>query len=174
MAHFVRKIKVANRTSRGLLGRSGAKTVEEAGYSLMEVLIAVAIIAVLAALVAPRLFGQLDSSQVTAARTQLRMIETTLDTFRLDVGRYPTQQEGLQILVSPGADLAGRWNGPYLDGDVPEDPWGRPFQYIARSDLSQRGIVYSLGSDGIEGGDGSAADIRSRSATEELENNAAF
>lgn len=134
------------------------------GYSLMEVLIAVAIIALLAALIAPRLFGQLDSSQVTATRTQIRMIETALDTMRLDVGRYPTEEEGLAMLVTPPADLIDVWNGPYLDGGLPRDPWGTPFQYRPASSLSRRGVVYSFGADGQPGGEGSAADIYSRGA----------
>lgn len=135
-----------------------------AGYSLMEVLIAVAIIAVLAALIAPRLFGQLDSSQVTAAQTQIRMIETSLDTLRLDIGRYPSEEEGLALLVAPSPDLVDRWDGPYLDGGLPSDPWGAPYRYDPLEDLSRRGVVYSYGSDGQPGGEDAAADLMSRSA----------
>lgn len=155
-------------SSRGALrlrperARRGARM--RAGYSLMEVLIAVAIIAVLAALIAPRLFGQLDSSQVTAAQTQVRMIETSLDTLRLDIGRYPTREEGLTLLVSPSPDLVDRWDGPYLDGGLPTDPWGAPYRYGPLEDLSRRGVVYSLGSDGAPGGEDGAADIMSPSA----------
>lgn len=134
----------------------------EAGYSLMEVLIAVAIIATLAALVAPRLFGQLDSSKQAAALTQIRMVETALDTMRLDLGRYPTQDEGLTLLVAPSAELGATWNGPYMDGGLPEDPWGAPFQYEAVDDLSRRGRVYSLGADAAPGGEGMNADIEPR------------
>lgn len=141
-----------------------ARTALRPGYSLMEVLIAVAIIAVLAALIAPRLFGQLDSSQVTAAQTQIRMIETSLDTLRLDIGRYPSEEEGLALLVSPSPNLVDVWAGPYLDGGLPTDPWGAPYRYDAREDLSRRGVVYSYGSDGEPGGDGSAQDLMSRSA----------
>lgn len=131
----------------------------QAGYSLMEVLIAVAIIATLAALVAPRLFGQLDSSKQAAALTQIRMVETALDTMRLDLGRYPSQDEGLGLLVAPSADVGANWNGPYMDGGLPQDPWGAPFQYEARDDLSRRGRVYSFGADGALGGEGLNADI---------------
>lgn len=138
-----------------------------AGYSLMEVLIAVAIIALLAALIAPRLFGQLDASQVTAARTQIRMIETGLDSFRLDVGRYPLEEEGLAVLVAPPPELVDRWNGPYLDGGVPLDPWGNPFHYRPSASTASRGVVFSFGSDGQPGGEGSAADIYSRGAAPE-------
>lgn len=129
------------------------------GYSLLEVLIAVTIIALLAALIAPRLFGQLDASQVTAARTQIRMIETALDTFRLDIGRYPAEEEGLDALVSAPPDLVPLWAGPYLDGGLPNDPWGNSFQYRADALLSRRGIAFSFGADGQPGGEGTGADI---------------
>ncbi|GJL96470.1 MAG: hypothetical protein DHS20C06_02870 [Hyphobacterium sp.] len=132
------------------------------GYSLIEVLIAVAIVALLAALIAPRLFGQLDSSQITAARTQIRMIETALDSYRLDVGRYPAPEEGLAALSVPPPDLVDRWNGPYLDGGSPTDPWGANFLYRPHESLSRRGIVYSYGNDGEPGGEGLAADLYSR------------
>ncbi len=128
------------------------------GFSLMEVLIAVAIIAVLATLVAPNLFGYLDRSKVTAAQTQIRMIETSLDTMRLDIGRYPTQEEGLALLQTPTDSVSGMWAGPYLDGGLPEDPWGRPYQYRVGSG-SQRGQVFSYGADGEEGGSGNDSDI---------------
>lgn len=132
------------------------------GYSLIEVLIAVAIVALLAALIAPRLFGQLDSSQVTAARTQIRMIETALDSYRLDIGRYPAPEEGLAALAAPPPDLVDRWNGPYLDGGLPTDPWGADFLYQPNESLARRGIVYSYGNDGEPGGDGLGADLYSR------------
>jgi general secretion pathway protein G len=129
-----------------------------AGYSLMEVLIAVAIIAVLATLVGPQLLGQLDRSKVTAAATQIRMIETALDTMRLDIGRYPTEEEGLALLQTSNENVSGMWGGPYLDGGLPQDPWGRPYLYRA-GDGSDRGQVFSYGADGEEGGSGNNADI---------------
>jgi general secretion pathway protein G len=128
------------------------------GYSLMEVLIAVAIIAVLATLVGPRLLGQLDRSKVTAATTQIRMIETALDTMRLDIGRYPTEEEGLGLLQTPNEAVSAMWTGPYLDGGLPADPWGRPYQYRVGGG-SDRGQVFSYGADGQEGGSGLDADI---------------
>lgn len=128
------------------------------GYSLMEVLIAVAIIAVLATLVGPRLLGQLDRSKVTAATTQIRMIETALDTMRLDIGRYPTEEEGLGLLQTSNESVSGMWSGPYLDGGLPQDPWGRPYQYRVGAG-SDRGQVFSYGADGQEGGSGLDADI---------------
>lgn len=142
--------------------RTAPRPSRRAGYSLIEVLIAVAIVALLAALIAPRLFGQLDSSQITAARTQIRMIETALDSYRLDIGRYPAAEEGLAALAAPPPDLVDRWNGPYLDGGLPTDPWGAAYLYQPNDSLSRRGIVYSYGNDGEPGGDGLAADLYSR------------
>ncbi|OAB56160.1 hypothetical protein AY599_28050 [Leptolyngbya valderiana BDU 20041] len=129
------------------------------GYSLMEVLIAVAIIAVLATLVGPRLLGQLDRSKVTAATTQIRMIETSLDTLRLDIGRYPTGEEGLTLLETPNDAVEGMWAGPYLDGGMPADPWGNAYQYAPAASPTDRGQVFSYGADGVEGGEGQNADI---------------
>lgn len=129
------------------------------GYSLMEILVAVAIIAVLATLVAPRLFGQLDRSRVTAAETQIDMLETALDTMRLDIGRYPTEEEGLALLISPSEAVEPMWAGPYLDGELPADPWGNPYRYAPAETAADRGQVYSLGADNAEGGSGLDADI---------------
>ena len=129
------------------------------GYSLMEILVAVAIIAVLATLVAPRLFGQLDRSRVTAAETQIRMIETALDTMRLDIGRYPTAEEGLNLLLQSNTNVEQMWNGPYMDDGLPADPWSRAYLYLPAQSSADRGQVYSLGADGEEGGEGLDADI---------------
>lgn len=129
------------------------------GYSLMEILVAVAIIAVLATLVAPRLFGQLDRSRATVAETQIRMIETSLDTMRLDIGRYPTEDEGLALLFSPTDAIAPVWIGPYLDDGVPADPWGNPYRYAAPQDARGVPRVYSYGADNEQGGTGLDADI---------------
>lgn len=130
-----------------------------AGYSLMEILVAVAIIAVLATLVAPRLFGQLDRSRATVAETQIRMIETALDTMRLDIGRYPTEEEGLALLSEPNDAVAPMWIGPYLEDGVPADPWGHPYRYAAPADSTASARVYSFGADNAEGGTGLDADI---------------
>lgn len=133
----------------------------ERGYSLLEVLIVLTIIALIAALVGPRLMAQLDRSKVTAARVQIRTLASALETMRIDIGRYPTTQEGLQLLVQPPP--AGRdgssWHGPYIDSDVPADPWGGAYAYEAPRDDFARPRIASLGSDGEIGGSGLAADI---------------
>lgn len=132
----------------------------ERGYSLLEVLIVLTIIALIAALVGPRLMAQLDRSKVSAARVQVRMLTSALETMRLDIGRYPTTEEGLALLMNPprGRGAEG-WQGPYLDAEVPMDPWGSAYAYQAPADDLMRPVITSWGSDGEEGGSGLAADI---------------
>jgi general secretion pathway protein G len=103
----------------------------EAGFTLLELLIVLVIIGILAALVAPQYLDRLESSKITTTNAQIRMLKASLDTMRLDIGRYPTTQEGLAMLVEPPADpiLRGRWHGPYLEGPVPGDAWGNPYNY---------------------------------------------
>lgn len=142
-----------------LLNRITAQVRRRPGYSLMEILVAVAIIATLATLVAPRLFNQLDRSRVTTAGTQIRMLETALDTMRLDIGRYPTSDEGMGLLQASADSVSVMWAGPYLDEGVPPDPWGNPYRYRAATSSTDRGQVYSYGADNAEGGSGLDADI---------------
>lgn len=132
----------------------------ERGYSLLEVLIVLTIIALIAALVGPRLMAQLDRSKVTAARVQVRAISSAIETMRLDLGRYPTNAEGLALLNAPPVNNeSGLWRGPYLDAETPVDPWGAPYVYEAPQADFQRPRVASLGADGEAGGEGLAADI---------------
>ncbi len=130
-----------------------------AGYSLLEILIVLAIIALIAALVGPRLFAQFDKSKVTAARVQAKSLVSAIETLRLDIGRYPTASEGLKLLnAAPGESAAG-WSGPYLAGGVPKDPWGHDYVYEAPAGEGQSARVLSYGADGRPGGSGNAADI---------------
>lgn len=137
----------------------------QAGFSLIEILVVLAIMALIAALVAPRLFGQVDKSKLTVASTQIKSIQTALDTLRLDIGRYPTQEEGLSLLVTPPSDGAASssWFGPYLEDGLPADPWGRDYLYTLAVRDSQgfemRPFVYSRGADGNPGGQGLDKDI---------------
>ena len=133
----------------------------KAGYSLLEILIVLAIIALIAALVGPRLFAQFDKSKVTAARVQVKSLAAAVETMRLDIGRYPTAAEGLGLLnAAPGGAVAN-WSGPYLSGGVPKDPWGHDYSYAAPEAEGQEPKVVSLGADGKPGGSGNAADIAS-------------
>lgn len=131
----------------------------DAGFSLLEVLITLMIIALVATLVGPRLMSGLDRSKTTTAALQSKALKTALDTMRLDLGRYPTAEEGLSALVVAPANATG-WQGPYIDNSVPNDPWGRPYLYIPSvNDEAPR--IGSLGSDGREGGSGSESDVYS-------------
>jgi general secretion pathway protein G len=132
----------------------------ERGYSLLEVLIVLTIIALIAALVGPRLMAQLDRSKVTAARVQVRALGAAIETMRLDLGRYPDNQEGIALLnAPPSGDDAVLWRGPYLDAETPVDPWGAAYVYVAPTTDFGRPRVVSLGADRAEGGEGLAADI---------------
>jgi general secretion pathway protein G len=137
--------------------RGGAPA--KAGYSLLEILIVLAIIALIAALVGPQLFAQLDRAKVTTARVQVRSLEAALQTMELDIGRYPTQSEGLTLLVAADKRSVAGWNGPYLSGGLPNDPWGHPYAYDPPADAAHPPKVHSLGADGKPGGQGLAADI---------------
>jgi general secretion pathway protein G len=130
------------------------------GYSLLEILIVVAIIGLLVTLVAPQLFGRLDQSRVTTAQAQIRMLQSALDSFRLDMRRYPSESEGMTALITaPSGDAGRNWRGPYLDStSVPLDPWGKPYLYQPASD-GGKPALYSLGADGKPGGDGTNADV---------------
>src|SRR4051812_4724537 len=98
------------------------------GFTLLELLVVIVIIGLLAAYVGPKYFAQLGKSEVTVAKAQIEAFEKALDTYRLDVGHYPTTEEGLAaLLVKPAS--ATKWNGPYLKKEVPPDPWGRPYLY---------------------------------------------
>ncbi|KPF70647.1 type II secretion system protein GspG [beta proteobacterium AAP99] len=121
------------------------------GFTLLELLVVIVIIGLLASYVGPKYFGQLGKSEVTVARAQLEAFSQALDTYRLDMGRYPTAEEGLRALVArpAGAETSptARWNGPYLKTDLPLDPWGRPYQYRTPGARGEYEVA-SLGQDG--------------------------
>jgi general secretion pathway protein G len=142
------------------VGRSSDGRVSVRGFTLLELLVVVAIIALLAAYVGPKYFSQVGKSEQSVARAQIEAFSRALGAYRLDVGRFPTTEEGLAALVARPPS-AQRWNGPYLERAVPDDPWGRPYQYRAPGTRSDYDIV-SLGRDGQPGGDGDAADLDNR------------
>jgi general secretion pathway protein G len=131
------------------------------GFSLLELLVVLLIIGLLASLVGPRLFTRVDASRVQTAQVQIKNFKGTLETMRLDIGRFPTQDEGLALLTHPPLDdrTKARWRGPYLDEEVPLDPWGNPYQYSLPGSGGQPYALYSFGADGKRGGEGYDADV---------------
>ena len=138
---------------------------KDAGYSLLEILVVLAIIATLAAVVAPRLFSNVNKAQQVAAQAQVKTLRLALDTFALDTGRYPTGQEGMAVLFNPPAGDTGQWAGPYMEGTMPLDPWDNAYLYqppiIADNGRQTVPLVISYGADGAPGGEGLNADISS-------------
>ena len=124
-------------------------------------LVVLVIIGLIASLVGPRLFSRVDASKVQVAETQTRMLRGALETFRLEVGRLPTAEEGLEALRKAPDDerSKGRWRGPYLDEEVPADPWGAPYVYSMPGRDGMPFALYSLGADGKPGGEGNDADV---------------
>ncbi|MGB6350858.1 MAG: type II secretion system major pseudopilin GspG [Pseudolabrys sp.] len=132
----------------------------ERGFTLVEILVVITIIALIMSLVGPRVLNYLTESKVKAAKIQMQSFSSALDLLYLDTGRYPSSAEGLTALVKPTSAMSG-WNGPYLKGgSVPNDPWGKPYVYRSPAERSRFEIM-SYGADGQEGGTGTAADITS-------------
>lgn len=128
-----------------------------AGFTLLELLVVIVIIGMLASYVGPKYFAQLGKSETTTAKAQIEALAKAMDTFRLDVGRYPSNDEGLAALTTQ-PDSAKGWNGPYLKKGVPPDPWGRKYLYtfpVGNGDFQ----IQSLGKDGQRGGTAENADI---------------
>ena len=133
--------------------------VSQRGFTLIEIMVVVVIIGILAAMVGPKLFGQVDRARVAAAKAEISTIESGLKFYRLDNFVYPSTEQGIEALVTkPNDPNVKNWNpGGYLDG-VPTDPWGNP--YIYRNPGTQGEIdIVTLGADGVEGGEGNNADI---------------
>lgn len=130
------------------------------GFTLIELLVVLVILTLLAGLVGPKVMSLLGGAKSKTAALQISDLEKTLEIFKLDVGRFPTTEEGLAALVTKPASVNG-WNGPYIKGGLPSDPWGKPYQFT--SPAAGGGIeILTLGADGVAGGDGENADIRNK------------
>jgi len=128
------------------------------GITLIELLVVMVIIAMFATLVGSRVFRNVEKGRQTVAKEQITQFESVLDIYRLDVGRYPSTEEGLQALqVRPSG--VENWDGPYLKKDVPLDPWNKPYVYRCPGQHGDFDLL-SYGADGAEGGDGDNADIK--------------
>jgi general secretion pathway protein G len=127
------------------------------GFTLVELLVVLAILTLLAGLVGPRVLNQLGGAKHKTAGVQISEIEKSLELFKLDVGRFPTTEEGLDALAKKPATVTTGWSGPYMKGGVPVDPWGKPYRYQLQGGAIE---ILSLGGDGAPGGDGENADVR--------------
>ena len=132
---------------------------KSSGFTLIELLVVMVIIGLLAALVGPRFIRQEEKAKIKATKAQIELLGTALDTFRLDVGRYPSTQEGLEALRTKPGGLE-RWDGPYLKKDLPLDPWGKAYAYKSPGEHGAFDIV-SYGADGAPGGEEDNRDITS-------------
>lgn len=133
------------------------------GFTLIEILVVIVVIAILATLVAPNIFQHVGAAKSATAKSQVEMLGSALDAYRLDNGRYPTTQQGLNALWEiPTVDTPTNWRGPYLRKPVPPDPWGVAYIYLAPGQVNLNGYdLLSYGNDGRPGGTGEDADITS-------------
>ncbi|HKW13945.1 MAG TPA: type II secretion system major pseudopilin GspG [Candidatus Krumholzibacteria bacterium] len=130
----------------------------QAGVTLIEMLVVVTIIALFAALVVPKMLGKADQAKRTAAKAQINSFSTALGAYKLDTGRFPTTEAGLQALrVRP--ENEPQWSGPYLPQEIPNDPWGTPYLYKYPGEHGDEPDIVSLGADRAPGGDGINSDI---------------
>jgi len=131
------------------------------GFTLLEMLVVLVIVGLLVSMVGPRLFSKVDTAKIQTAAAQIKLLRGAIETMRLDINVYPNQDQGLKLLVEAPADPAARerWKGPYLEGAVPLDPWGNPYQYQPPASSGQMFQLISFGADGKPGGTGTDADI---------------
>ncbi|MFG6489841.1 type II secretion system major pseudopilin GspG [Roseateles sp. BYS78W] len=129
------------------------------GFTLLELLVVMVIIGLLAGYVGPKFFGQIGKSEVKAAKAQIDALQKSLDQYRLDVGHYPSTEQGLAVLVDRPADEP-KWAGPYLSKRLPKDPWGNDYQYRSPGEHGEYDLL-SFGKDGRPGGEGEDADLTS-------------
>lgn len=131
------------------------------GFTMIELLVVLVILGLMAGFIGPKVLGKGESAKVGTTKTQLKALKSALQTYKLDVGEYPSTQDGLQALnTSPDSAKAKQnWQGPYLDGKLPQDGWGNPFQYRREAHGLEDITLMSLGADGKPGGEGLDADL---------------
>lgn len=126
------------------------------GFTLIELLVVLVLISLLAGLVGPRLFNQVGSSKTKVASAQIELLVSALNTYRLDIGQYPTTEQGLNALMEAPAGVTG-WNGPYLAKSMPLDPWNNPYRYELKSNHDF--ALFTYGRDNKQGGEGEEQDV---------------
>ena len=127
------------------------------GFTLIELLIVMVILGLLAALVGPKMFGKSEKAKQKAAKSQISLFETAVDTYRLDVGKFPSSEQGLNALRT-APDGVKKWDGPYLPKRIPLDPWGKAYEFKSPGEHGPYDII-SYGADGVPGGEGDDEDI---------------
>ena len=146
---------------RSTCSGSRPECARQRGFSLLELLAVLVILGILAGVFAPKFLGQAESAKRKAAKLEIDQIGQSLDLYKLEIGRYPTTQEGLAALVTAPSGTTN-WNGPYLKKTtVPKDPWGNEYKYVSPGAENRPYDIISMGSDGKEGGDGDGRDITS-------------
>ncbi|HEY4321308.1 MAG TPA: type II secretion system major pseudopilin GspG [Gemmatimonadales bacterium] len=142
---------------------STARLLRARGFTLIEILVVIVVIAILATLVAPNIFQHVGAAKSATAKSQVEMLGTALDAYRLDNGHYPTTQQGLNALwAMPTVDAPANWHGPYLRKPVPNDPWNVPYSFTSPGQVNPNGYdLLTYGADGKPGGTGEDADITS-------------
>jgi len=134
------------------------KPLSESGFTLLELLVVLGIIAMLAGIVGPQVMKHMGESKTKAAKVQIEDLAATLDMYKLDVGNYPSSDEGLKALIET-PDSSKRWNGPYLrKSKIPLDPWQQEYHYVSPGEHGKFDI-YTFGADNKEGGEGEDQDI---------------
>ncbi len=138
-----------------LCGQAG-----QSGVTLIELLVVVTIIGLFSALVLPRMWKKVSAAKQTATREQMNGFMTALGIYKLDTGRFPTTEQGLEALRVKPAEVK-RWDGPYLPQDIPDDPWGGAYVYRYPGEYGEEPDIISYGADGKEGGEGEDSDVAS-------------
>ena len=126
-------------------------------FTLTELMVVIVILVMLTSLAAPMVFKHIRSARITTAKTQIKLLEQALNDYKLDTGKYPDSDEGLQMLVENTANVE-KWDGPYIKPAVPKDPWGNDYVYVCPGEHGEFDLS-SYGADGVEGGEGENADI---------------
>lgn len=147
------------KTVSSAMRRSATKKSGQAGFTLIEIMVVIVILAILAGLVVPKVVGQSDKARVKTTETALATVSNALDMYKVDNSRYPTTAQGLDALTTPPADAKNYPEGGYIKGGYPTDGWENEMQYVAPGSEGRPYDLFSLGADGQQGGEGQDADL---------------